>query len=207
MSDRDELRIGTDERESAISILGEHLAKGRLEISEYEQRAGAAAGARTRAELRPLFADLPPPHPAFLLGPSPSPASAPVSAPAPRDRDPRATLAEEGVVLIAENLRGTITYRRYRAPGSYSSWRKTMITATVALTHARLLVWSGRTKHVDVPFNHPLRSAVAVRVDKPNRLSVTADVGAFHADRSGEVELRFRTPLATQIAELFGARG
>jgi Domain of unknown function (DUF1707) len=202
MSDEDDLRIGTQEREAAIAILGEHLARGRLEITEYEQRAGAAAAARTRAELRPLFADLPPPHPTFLLGPAPSPAPAPASAP----RDPRSTLAEEGVVLIAENLRGWITYRRYRAPGSYSSWRKAMIMGTVALTHHRLLVWSGRTKHVDVPFNHPLRSAIEVSVDKPNRLTIAVDVSAFHNDRSGEIELRFKTPLATQIADVFGSR-
>ncbi|HVK20104.1 MAG TPA: DUF1707 domain-containing protein [Actinokineospora sp.] len=57
---RDEnIRVGTAEREAAIAELGEHFSAGRLEIAEYEQRCGVAATARTQAELRLLFDDLP----------------------------------------------------------------------------------------------------------------------------------------------------
>ncbi|MCP2261282.1 protein of unknown function (DUF1707) [Streptoalloteichus tenebrarius] len=38
-------------------------------MHEYEDRVGRASAARTLSELRPLFADLPPPHPP-ALGPS-----------------------------------------------------------------------------------------------------------------------------------------
>ncbi|WP_436491886.1 DUF1707 SHOCT-like domain-containing protein [Actinokineospora sp. HUAS TT18] len=55
----DNLRVGTAEREAAIAELGDHFAAGRLEVDEYEQRCGIAANARTQAELRALFDDLP----------------------------------------------------------------------------------------------------------------------------------------------------
>ena len=70
----DELRIGTAEREAAVKLLGDHMAEGRLALEEYEERTAAALEARTRAELRPLFKDLPPPYPGFMAPPPPPPA-------------------------------------------------------------------------------------------------------------------------------------
>jgi Domain of unknown function (DUF1707) len=59
------LRIGTTEREAAGRALDAHLQAGRLDAEEYGERYARAMSARTRADLRPLFADLPAPHPEF----------------------------------------------------------------------------------------------------------------------------------------------
>jgi Domain of unknown function (DUF1707) len=56
---RDQLRIGDAEREAAASALGEHFASGRLTHEEYDERSARVWSARTAADLRPLFADLP----------------------------------------------------------------------------------------------------------------------------------------------------
>jgi hypothetical protein len=58
-----ELRIGDAEREAAVAALGEHYAQGRITKEEYDERSEAAMSARTRADLRPLFADLAAPEP------------------------------------------------------------------------------------------------------------------------------------------------
>lgn len=58
-----ELRIGDKERETAVNALGEHYAAGRLTKEEYDERAAVAYAAKTESSLRPLFADLPGPHP------------------------------------------------------------------------------------------------------------------------------------------------
>ena len=55
------IRIGTAEREQAVTALGEHFAQGRLEPAEFEERMTAAYAARTAAELDRLFEDLPAP--------------------------------------------------------------------------------------------------------------------------------------------------
>ena len=65
----DELRVGTDEREAAVQLLGDHFAEGRLRVEEYEERVSTAIEARTRGDLRPLFHDLPAPYPAFMVPP------------------------------------------------------------------------------------------------------------------------------------------
>lgn len=58
-----ETRISDADREAAVTALGEHYASGRLTREEYDERATQAYAARTASVLRPLFADLPAPHP------------------------------------------------------------------------------------------------------------------------------------------------
>ncbi|GAB3585435.1 DUF1707 domain-containing protein [Amycolatopsis endophytica] len=68
-----DLRIGDDDRESALKALGEHLSAGRLDLDEYGDRSAKITAARTRRDLAELFADLPQPHPVFE---KPEPATA-----------------------------------------------------------------------------------------------------------------------------------
>lgn len=76
----DEVRIGTAEREEAAKLLADHFSLGRLSADEYETRVLAAYGATTMGELRPLFGDLPAPHPVFLA-PPPTPMPLPYAPP------------------------------------------------------------------------------------------------------------------------------
>lgn len=60
-----DLLIGNPEREAAQDALETHLIDGRLDAAEHERRSQACELARTQAELRQIFADLPAPHPAL----------------------------------------------------------------------------------------------------------------------------------------------
>ncbi len=64
-----ELRIGDDDREAAVTALGEHYAAGRLTKDEYDERSQRAWEARTMSALTPLFADLPRMQPAAAPAP------------------------------------------------------------------------------------------------------------------------------------------
>ncbi|MEV6832813.1 DUF1707 domain-containing protein [Amycolatopsis sp. NPDC051102] len=65
----DELRIGTAEREEAARLLADHFGMGRITPDEYETRVTDAYAAATLGALRPLFRDLPQPHPGFFGSP------------------------------------------------------------------------------------------------------------------------------------------
>jgi hypothetical protein len=65
-----ELRISDVDRDAAVTALGEHYASGRLTKDEYDERAAQAYAARTASALRPLFADLPEPHPPTIARPT-----------------------------------------------------------------------------------------------------------------------------------------
>jgi hypothetical protein len=73
-----DLRIADSERENALTVLGEHMSAGRLNIDEYGERSAQVSTAKTRGELRALFSDLPPPHPQFSTDAAPAPAPQPV---------------------------------------------------------------------------------------------------------------------------------
>ncbi len=53
------VRIGTAEREDALQLLGKQFAEGRLTPEEFSERSAAVSAALTRADLQPIFADLP----------------------------------------------------------------------------------------------------------------------------------------------------
>ena len=57
-------RIGDAERDRAVGYLQEHMAQGRLDSVEFDERLTRALSARTEADLQPLFEDLPEPRPA-----------------------------------------------------------------------------------------------------------------------------------------------
>ncbi len=52
------LRVSDAEREAVADRLAEHFAAGRLDQAEFDDRVGRAMSARTRVDLRGLFADL-----------------------------------------------------------------------------------------------------------------------------------------------------
>jgi hypothetical protein len=66
------MRVSDAERESAVGVLREHGAAGRLDVEELEQRVGTAYAARTHGELQQLFHDLPtaPPAPRRPVAPT-----------------------------------------------------------------------------------------------------------------------------------------
>src|SRR5258708_19561461 len=52
------LRVSDAEREAVSGRLAEHFAAGRLDQAEFDDRVGRAMSAKTRGDLRDLFADL-----------------------------------------------------------------------------------------------------------------------------------------------------
>ena len=119
----------------------------------------------------------------------------------------RALLATEGVVLLEEGLSGSITYRDYHAPGTYSSFRKVAVSGAIVVTGERLVVWAARGKAVDVPLHDPLRAALTIvpTGEPTDGITFRYDAAAFHPDRSGTVEVHFRTGATAAIVHLLNS--
>jgi hypothetical protein len=109
----------------------------------------------------------------------------------------RAELAAEGIVLLEEGLRGSITLRHYRAPGKRSSWQRSGLYGAIAVTGKRVVVWGNRAKRADAPRDQPGMRASA---EAPDRFLLTFDASQLGPDRSGTVEIRLRTPDAQRVA-------
>jgi hypothetical protein len=83
-----QLRISDQNRESALTALGEHMTAGRIDIDEYGERSARITAAKTRGELVELFADLPAPHPRYDETPQAVAAPAPAKPAEPAPRKP-----------------------------------------------------------------------------------------------------------------------
>ena len=59
MADLPEIRVGTAEREEALSRLGEHFSAGRLSVAEFDERSAIVATATTKRQIDAVFSDLP----------------------------------------------------------------------------------------------------------------------------------------------------
>jgi len=57
--DHNDLLLSDDERLHALNVLGDHYAAGRLDSSEFYERSGAVASARTLGAIRESFLGLP----------------------------------------------------------------------------------------------------------------------------------------------------
>jgi hypothetical protein len=114
----------------------------------------------------------------------------------------RSELAAEGIVFLAEDLGGSIRYRDYRAPGLRLKGDIIGTAGVIVLTSRRLVVWLSRGpqkgKHIDVPLVHGHPERVTVTGDA-ERVVFGYDPAVFHPDRSGQVEVRLKTPSAAQL--------
>jgi hypothetical protein len=114
----------------------------------------------------------------------------------------RTQLVGEGVVVMEEGLKGSITWRHYRSRNRRSNWARKGTYASIALTSERLVVWALGHPQIDVPLRHQLIRAIEASVDKPGRLLLAFDAHAFHEDTSGRIEVRLNTEQADHLAEL-----
>jgi hypothetical protein len=115
----------------------------------------------------------------------------------------RADLARDDVLFLEEGLRGSLTRRNYRAPGEYAWLEKFPIRAALAITADRIVIALSPTyKELDVPRTGPWERVVTATAVRSQVVCISWQVGAFHHDRSGTVEVRLRTPQATRIAAM-----
>src|SRR5712692_7658282 len=60
-------------------------------------------------------------------------------------------LQTEGIILLDEGVKGSVTYRNFRAPGRRDAWRRQWFTASIALTKLRLFALWYANPIINVP--------------------------------------------------------
>ena len=113
----------------------------------------------------------------------------------------RGEVMAEGVLLLEESLRGSVTYRHYRAPGRRANWSRSSLYTALAVTSARVVVASERGKTVDCPRD---QDGLEVSTEGSDRLLLVFDAAKLAPDRSGRVEVRLRLPDAQRAVAAIG---
>lgn len=104
----------------------------------------------------------------------------------------------EGVVIADEGIPGSVTYRDFRSPGRYSSWRKQAFIGSIVVTNIRLVGLNGGRFAIDVPFTDERIKKLQISRER-DRLLIAFDASLFHDDWSGSLEYRYQTSEAAEI--------
>lgn len=107
-------------------------------------------------------------------------------------------LRMEGIVVADEGIPGSVTYRDFRAPGRYSSWRKQAFIGSVVVTNIRLVGLRSSRFAIVVPFSDERIRQLRISRER-DHLVIALDASLFHDDWSGTIEYRYRTSEAAVI--------
>ena len=111
------------------------------------------------------------------------------------------TLEAEGFILFEEGVRGSVTYKDYKAPGKHFSKKRSWFIGSLVITQKRVIAFAFFQRLLNIPFEDPLISKLNVAVEDDKCLCLSFDASDFYPDRSGTVECRFITSQALLFQE------
>jgi hypothetical protein len=115
-------------------------------------------------------------------------------------------LNAEGIVLIDEGVKGSITYRNFRAPGKAFSWKRQGFAGSIIVTKTRIVGLAYSKFLINAPLSDERLRKMQFSVETNGALRVAFDAALFHTDWSGEIEYRFKTPEAQHLVDLLQKR-
>lgn len=104
-----------------------------------------------------------------------------------------AQLSAEGILLLDEGIKGSVTYINFRSPVRYANWKRQWYTASIALTEARLVALRFSQTIINVPLTDERIRSMNFSLEASGTLLAAFDAALFHQDWSGKLEYRFRT--------------
>ena len=118
----------------------------------------------------------------------------------------RPVVEQEGIVLMDEGIRGSVTFKKFRAPGRRYSWRRKWFSGSIVFTEKRFLAFTYFNPIINVPFDHPSINELECSLQDEQKFCVGFDVSKFHEGWSGTIECLFSTPNAPFFLERFKAK-
>lgn len=121
----------------------------------------------------------------------------------------RAALESEGLVLVEEGPRGSVRYKRFKAPGRRHHGKVTAERIALAISEERFVVYcrSGTTALVDSSFTNPRLSFVDVTLEGADSVSIRIDYDRAGLPKiSGEITIVVSTPNAATIVDQLRGR-
>jgi hypothetical protein len=114
-------------------------------------------------------------------------------------------LESEGIVLLDEGLRGSVTLRNFRAPGRFHTYKNSIFAGSLTLTEQRFAGFAFSKPLINVPLHDDRLLALEMSVPRDGVLHIRFDPAVFDIQRSGSVECRFHTGNALRYLEHLGS--
>ena len=109
-------------------------------------------------------------------------------------------IRKEGIVLQDEGIGGSVTFRKFRAPGKRYSFRRNWFSGSIILTRKHFLAFQFSKPVIGVSWKDAGR--LTCSLEDADTLWVHFDASEFNDDWSGDIEVRFSTPLARSLLDV-----
>ena len=120
--------------------------------------------------------------------------------------DLRNQLETEGLLMLDEGIRSSITYRNFSAPGKRCHWKRKWFTGSIALTKTRLTALWRSKPIINIPLTDERIGKLRFEQEKNGALLIVHDAALFHQDWSGTIEYRFRVEQAQTFLDMLRQR-
>lgn len=110
-------------------------------------------------------------------------------------------LEREGIVLEDQGVSGSVTFRKFRAPGRIYSYRRSGLVGSLVITNLRFAAFGFSKPLVNLPLKKGKLGLLELSVPKRNKFLVKFNAGDFHEGWKGTIECRFSTKLADLFLE------
>jgi hypothetical protein len=121
----------------------------------------------------------------------------------------RQELEAEGLVLVEENLPGSVRYQHFKAPGRYHHGKVVPQRFALGISERRFVVYcrSGKAELMDSAFDRPNLSALEVSTEGTDKVLLRVDYDAMgQPGISGQITIQAKTPNAPAIVEQLRTR-
>lgn len=116
-------------------------------------------------------------------------------------------LDAEGIRIQEQGLSGSVTFRKFKAPGRRYGYRRSWFIGALVVTELRIAGFAFGKPVINLPLEPARLELIDARLEKDgNVLCVAFDASVFHDDASGHVECRFRTENAGVYLEQIRGR-
>lgn len=113
----------------------------------------------------------------------------------------RPILESEGIALLEEGIGGSVTLRRFRAPGRRHRYKRSWFTGSLVVTGLRFAAFQFSKPLINVPLGDERLKKLDCSVEGESLLRVRFESADFQENTSGSVECRFQTPKARLFLE------
>lgn len=113
----------------------------------------------------------------------------------------RPQIYREGVLLEDEGIGGTVTFKDFRAPWKSYSRKRSSFSGSLVLTNEHLLAFKYSKPILGVKWTDEKIRCLNCSVENGQTLCVQFDASTFNRDWSGNIEVRFSTPMAQSFLD------
>ncbi len=118
----------------------------------------------------------------------------------------RSLLETEGILFLAENVRTTVVYHRFQAPGRNFRNKRETARGSIGVSRNRIVGYAFGKRILHLPFDRDETGKVKFSSVDGRALVIAFDPGLFDPRRKGSMEVRYHTPDADEAYTVIQSR-